>query len=775
MIFEGLTTDQVEKRIKDGKVNKDLSNSENLNWKIVKRNTLTFFNLVFLTISILLILVQAWNQLIFLPIIIINTLVGIYQEIKSKNFLEEMNLLNSPKATVIRNSEHFLINSDELVKDDVIVLKSGNQIVADAKVIEGSVSVNESLLTGETDEIEKNIDDKLLSGSFIVSGEAIAILEKVGNDSYISQLSKQAKSLNHKEDSQMLLALDGILKWVSFIILPIACILFTQNYFVNNNNIQDSVVAMTSAIIGMIPEGLYLLVTLALTMSSVKLAKNQVLLHNMKSIESLSRVDVLCVDKTGTITEPKMFVQETFASLQSDTSESDFIESLSCYVASSSDDNETMKAIRNFLISNRKLQDNTASPLKSIPFSSKTKYGAVIFNEITYLLGAPEIVLSNKYDEVHPQIENYLEEGYRVLVLAQTNEQALDKLTAQTLPLGFVVLTNPIRENAVQTFNYFEEQGVQIKVISGDNPRTVSAVSKRAGIKNAEKYIDATLLKDESDIQKALRKYTVFGRVTPDQKKYIVQALQKDGCTVGMTGDGVNDILAMKSADCSIAMASGSEAATQVAQVVLLDSDFGHMPQVVAEGRRVVNNVQRSAILFLVKNMFSIMLALISAVFVFTYPIKASQLSLISLFTIGIPGFLLSLEDNNKKIEKGFIKKVIMTALPASLTQITAVLGVVIAGHVFKLSSSEISTSAVILLSVVGFIILSEISTPLNNFKKGIILGNIIAMLCAAFLFSSLFSISKISLGSFVLVGMLALFSESIFRNFDNLIKKYFS
>ncbi|GFO78437.1 cation-translocating P-type ATPase [Lactococcus lactis] len=774
MSLKGLTSFEVEERIRQGKINKNIDETDRPVWEIVKRNTFTFFNLIFAVIAILISLVQAWNQLIFLPIIVINTIVGIYQEIKAKRYLDQMTLLHAPQSTVIRNGQQEKIASDDLVEEDIIILKTGNQIVADARIVEGSIFVNESLLTGEADEIEKNVDDKLLSGSFVVSGEAKVILEKVGKDSYISKLTEQAKLVDHGEDSEMLRALNKLLKWVSFIILPIAVILFTQNYFVNHNTLQTSVVAMVAAVIGMIPEGLYLLTTIALTLSSVKLARNQVLLHNMKSIESLARVDVLCVDKTGTITEPRMSVEQVFVSPSSNISEAKFMSLLSDYISANTDDNDTMKAIREFMLAKGDLQNQMTGVKKIIPFSSKVKYSAVCFENESYLLGAPEIVLGKTYEKVSSEINHLLEEGFRVLVLAGTKEKIYDQLNLGAYALGYVVLANPIRENAKSTFNYFAEQGVNIKVISGDNPQTVSAVAKRAGITRAERFIDANLLKTKEDLDQAVESYTVFGRVTPDQKRRLVQALKRKDHTVAMTGDGVNDILAMKSADCSIAMASGSDAATQVAQVVLLDSDFGHMTQVVTEGRRVVNNVQRSAILFLVKNLFSIILAIISAIFVFTYPLQASQLSLISLFTIGIPGFLLSLEENDKRIEKDFIKNVILKALPASLTEITAVLGVVIAGAAFKLTASEISTSAVILLAVVGFMILTKISAPLNRFKMGIIIFNIVGIIISGFMFNSLFSISKISLDSFVLVALLSLFSESLFRNFDSLLKKFF-
>ncbi|MCU5752585.1 cation-translocating P-type ATPase [Lactococcus lactis] len=771
MSLKGLTSFEVEERIRQGKINKNIDETDRPVWEIVKRNTFTFFNLIFAVIAILISLVQAWNQLIFLPIIVINTIVGIYQEIKAKRYLDQMTLLHAPQSTVIRNGQQEKIASDDLVEEDIIILKTGNQIVADARIVEGSIFVNESLLTGEADEIEKMLMTNFCQEVLLCQEKPKSFWKKSEKDSYISKLTEQAKLVDHGEDSEMLRALNKLLKWVSFIILPIAVILFTQNYFVNHNTLQTSVVAMVAAVIGMIPEGLYLLTTIALTLSSVKLARNQVLLHNMKSIESLARVDVLCVDKTGTITEPRMSVEQVFVSPSSNISEVKFMSLLSDYISANTDDNDTMKAIREFMLAKGDLQNQMTGVKKIIPFSSKVKYSAVCFENESYLLGAPEIVLGKTYEKISSEINHLLEEGFRVLVLAGTKEKNYDQLNLGAYALGYVVLANPIRENAKSTFNYFAEQGVNIKVISGDNPQTVSAVAKRAGITGAERFIDANLLKTKEDLDQAVESYTVFGRVTPDQKRRLVQALKRKDHTVAMTGDGVNDILAMKSADCSIAMASGSDAATQVAQVVLLDSDFGHMTQVVTEGRRVVNNVQRSAILFLVKNLFSIILAIISAIFVFTYPLQASQLSLISLFTIGIPGFLLSLEENDKRIEKDFIKNVILKALPASLTEITAVLGVVIAGAAFKLTASEISTSAVILLAVVGFMILTKISAPLNRFKMGIIIFNIVGIIISGFMFNSLFSISKISLDSFVLVALLSLFSESLFRNFDSLLK----
>ncbi|KXT79032.1 HAD-IC family P-type ATPase [Streptococcus sp. DD13] len=769
----GLTHAQVAEKIRQGRTNAVISDTENSVIDIVKRNTFTFFNLIFLMIALLLAIVQAWNQLTFLPIIIINTVIGIYQEIRAKQILDEMNLLHASHTTVIREGEKQSIPSDELVEGDLIFLKSGNQIPADARVLDGQIAVNEALLTGEADEIEKGMGANLLSGSFVVSGQAYAVLEKVGADSYISQLSLEAKAMDVGEQSEILKSLNKVLKYVSIVVIPIGLILFSQNFFFNQHNLQSSVVSAVSAIIGMIPEGLYLLTTLALVMGSVKLARQQVMLHNMKSIESLAHVDTLCVDKTGTITEPTMQVQRIIPSREQPLSTSELESLLARYVGASQDDNETMKALERFVLEN----DLSFKPFpvkKVLPFSSSVKFGGIHFSDGVYLLGAPEFVLGPAYKEALPDFQEELTSGNRVLALARhsTHELSLP-LQGSVTPLAYLVLANPIRENAVRTFAYFAEQDVTIKVISGDNPETVSKVASQAGIQDATSYVDASELQSEADFDQAIEKYTVFGRVTPEQKRLLVQALHRADRTVAMTGDGVNDILAMKEADCSIAMASGSEAATQVAQVVLLDNDFDRMTDVLHEGRRVVNNVQRSAILFLNKNIFSMILAIISMTFFISYPIKASQLSLISAFTIGIPGFLLSLEVNTKRIRKNFIRQVMMKAFPASLTSIATVLTVMLAGKLFHISSDQVSSAGVILMAVVGFMIMIEISLPMNSFKWGVVLINLIGILIAGLLMPRLFSLSSLSLGVLLLVAALSVLAFFIYQVLDKAVMRW--
>lgn len=623
--IRGLTENEVKKRIEKGLTNQTDISTDKTTKEIILSNTLTYFNLIFLIITVLLILVGSFRNLTFLPIIIGNTLIGIIQELRAKKTLEKMNFLNAPHADVVRDGVLQQIRSEELVKDDVILLTAGRQICADAVVIDGSIQVNESLLTGEADEVEKTSGSSLLSGSFVVSGECYARLEKVGNESYISKLSMEAKTMGSGEQSEMIRSINLIVKWVGIIIIPIGIILFWQSHFVNDDSIRKSVTSTVAAILGMIPEGLYLLTTIALALSTMNLAKRKVLLHDMKSIETLARVDVLCVDKTGTITEPVMSVKDVFLSKDSRNplKTTDELKGLLIdYTAASQDNNATMEALKKYADEADGSVGKHRVPLDRLAFSSSLKYGSITFSDGIYLLGAPEFIMRDDYASIEKEILPYTEKGDRVLLFGRYEGSSIaNGLSDRVTPLGFVALANPIRENAVKTFAYFKSQDVAIKVISGDNPKTVSQIAVQAGIDNAESYVDATTLDTDTKIKKAVREYTVFGRVTPKQKQKLVQALKKQGHTVAMTGDGVNDILAMKDADCSVAMASGSEAATQAAQVVLLDSDFAHMPDVVYEGRRVVNNVQRSASLFLVKNIFSLLMSLFSVIFMITYPL----------------------------------------------------------------------------------------------------------------------------------------------------------
>ena len=778
----GLTDEEVRQRVEEGLTNRADISTDKTTKEIVISNVFTYFNLIFLVITILLIMVGSFRNLTFLPIIIGNTVIGIVQEIRAKKTLEKMSLLNAPHVDVIRNGSVKQISTEELVKDDVILLTAGKQICADAVVISGNIQVNESLLTGEADEVEKTEGSTLMSGSFVVSGECYARLEKVGNESYISKLSLEAKSMGGKEQSEMIRSINLIVKWVGIVIIPIGLILFWQSHFVNGESITKSVTSTVAAIIGMIPEGLYLLTTVALALSTMKLARKKVLLHDMKSIETLARVDVLCVDKTGTITEPDMKLKEIFLCKNSGADGTqtaltlDELKSLILdYANASVDNNATMLALKAYaadaLTNNTSALHRTAVSQQA--FSSSLKYGSVTFSDGTYLLGAPEFIMHEDFARIEEEIIPYADKGDRVLLFARYDGENVENgINGSVTPLGFVALANPIRENAVKTFEYFKSQGVAIKVISGDNPRTVSRIAIQAGIESADSFVDAATLDTEDKIADAVNKYTVFGRVTPKQKKQLVKALQAKGHTVAMTGDGVNDILAMKDADCSVAMASGSEAAAQAAQVVLLDSDFAHMPDVVYEGRRVVNNIQRSASLFLVKNIFSLLLSLFSVILMVTYPLEPAQVSLISMFTIGVPGFLLALEQNKDRIKGHFITNVMLKALPGGLTDVIAVGALVVCGEVFCISDASIGTIATLVLSVVGFMILFKISEPLNGMKYAVIIGNIAGLVFSGFFLKKLFALTDLSNICILLMIVFGFAAESLFRNLTLLVEK---
>ena len=758
---EGLNDILVQERIEKGWTNHAVESPEKTNKQIVKDNIFTYFNLIFFVLSILLIIAGSYRNLTFLPIIIANTLIGIVQEIRAKNVLSKMNMLHTPYVNVIRNRQRTKIPSEDLVIDDIVVFSAGNQICADAEIVHGEVRVNEALLTGESDEIVKAVGNRLMSGSVVTSGECFAKLEHVGADSYISKLTIEAKKIDHKEQSEMIASINKLVLFVGVAIIPIGVALFVQSYLHQNVGFSESIVSMVAAIIGMIPEGLYLLTTIAMAVSAVRLAQNQVLLHDMKSIETLARVNVLCVDKTGTITKNEMKVCELINLNEMDlVSERKQEELISDFVSVLDSDNITMQAMKAYFVrtTNRHCRSKYG-------FSPTYKYSAVEFPEGNYVLGAPEFVLRSQYENYQNQVEELTLSGERVLVFGEYNGELSGKeLVSEVIPMAFITLANPIRENAKQTFRYFAKQDVQIKVISGDNPLTVSKIAKEAGIEGSENYIDASTIKNNKQLIDALRKYTVWGRVTPEQKRQIVQCLQNLGNTVAMTGDGVNDVLALKDADCSVAMASGSEAASQVAQVVLLDNDFSKMPSVVLEGRRVVNNIQRSAGLFFVKNIFSFLLSILSLVFMFSYPLEPSQVSFITMFTIGIPGFFLALEPDKARIEGRFLPNVMKKAIPGGIADVFAVGALVFFGKAFHLDNADISTAATLLLSIVGFMVLYKISQPMNTLRTIILIGNMIALVFTGIFLNHLFALEAMSLECILLFFMFSFAAESFLR-----------
>lgn len=765
----GLNSDQVNEYFENGWSNEPVEPPSKTVPEIIKSNLFKYFNLVFAVLAALLILAGSFRNLTFLPVILANLFIGIIQEIRAKNTLDKLSVLNAPKALVVREGRQFSIPAEELVLDDIVIFKAGNQICADAIVVDGEVSVNESLLTGESDEISKKPGDELMSGSFIVSGECYARLDKVGEDSYISKLTLEAKAMNSEEQSEMIRVLDKLVGVVGILIIPIGLLLFGQQFFFSGASFSKSITSMVAAVIGMIPEGLYLLASVALVVSVMRLASKKVLVHDMKCIETLARVNVLCVDKTGTITENTMEVNGEIPMDGYDSqSMAPLKQIISDFASAMSSDNITMKAMKDYF--------NKPSGRKAVsvsPFSSQFKYSGAAFEDGSYVLGAPEFVLREDYDNYREQIEQYSSEGYRVLVFGIYDGVIDGKaLTGKVTPLGLVFLSNPIRKEAPETFKYFENQGVEIKVISGDNPVTVSQVALQAGIANADNYIDASTLTTDEAIEDAVLRYTVFGRVTPDQKRKFVRALKKAGRTVAMTGDGVNDVLALKDADCSVAMASGSDAAAQASQLVLLDSNFACMPSVVMEGRRVVNNIERSASLFLVKNIFSFLLSLFSVCFMINYPLEPSQISLISMFTIGVPAFFLALQPNKNIIQGHFLSNVLIKALPAGITDFLVVGALVVFGQVFEVGETDISTACTMLLAIVGFVILYNISKPMNALRWCVWGGCIVGLLGCSIYLGDLFAMRGMSTKCIMLFVVFAIITEPALRYSTILIEK---
>lgn len=755
----GLTSSQIQAKIDAGEINKAIDDQFKTNKQIIRENLFTYFNLIFLVLSILLVLVGAYKDLTFLPVIILNTVIGIVQEIRAKKILSKLNVMNATDIVALREGKEEKIPMEQLVKGDIVLLKTGDQIPADGRVVKGSIRVNESLLTGESDEISKDVDDELMSGSFVVSGTAYMQLERVGKESYISKLTIKAKKMGSSEQSEMVRSINKLIKWVGIIIIPLGIALFSMSFFINHMSLYRSIVSMEAAIIGMIPEGLYLLTTIALALAAVRLARKQVMLHDMKSVETLARVNVLCVDKTGTITEPKMSVEKAIPS--KDFKGQNLDQLIADFAQKMPADNATMKAIHAYFT-----EKNGQEATGILPFTSVNKYSGVVFGDHTLVIGAPEMVLRDQFEQYKDEFEKYAASGYRVLIVANypgvlTEDDS--KLTQPVDVSGYILLSNPIRKEAKSTFEYFAKQGVEIKVISGDNPVTVSRVAKQAGIQNSDKYIDAQEI-PENGYEEAVQKYSVFGRVKPEQKRKFVKALQNQGNTVAMTGDGVNDILAMKKADCSIAMASGNSAAVQASQVVLLDSNFARMPKVVNEGRRVVNNIQRSASLFLVKNIFSFLMAIFSLVMVINYPLQPSQITLISAFTIGLPSFLLALESNHNRIRGQFIPNVLSRAIPGGVTDMLAVSILVIAGSYISLDHNDVGTTATLLLVAVGMMVLYHISAPLNKFRLSVMMGSFLGLILAIIFLHDLFSMTMISNKAIFILFVLFCAATTIFR-----------
>lgn len=710
---KGLSDEQVLQRQNENAVNEITETASPTIKSIIYKNIFTYFNLIFAIFAFVLIAVGAYRGLTFMPIIIANTLIGIIQQIRSKRVLDRLNMLHAPRARLMRNGRLIDTHTKNAVLDDIALFSGGDQIYADAVVVCGEVQVNEALLTGEADEIKKMPGDRLMSGSYVVSGKCHARLDAVGDDSYIARLTAQAKSTNKKSKSKLMSSLELLIKIAGFVILPIGIIMLCQQYFIEHLALADCVLSVIAALLGMIPEGLYLLATVALALSVIRLSRANVLVHDMTCVEALARVDVLCVDKTGTITENSMEVIRLEPLNEHTAKEAQRI--LCGFTAAMETDNSTMAALK------RRFTEKVYYSISNvIPFSPVCKYCAAVLDDTPYILGAPDLVLRGAYGIYRKKIEQYAKDGYRVLLLCSAPFPADGKpLKHEAEPIALILLRNPIRHNAPETFKYFAEQGINIKVISGDNPVTVSRIAADAGIIGAEKSVDMSQI-EISEIDKIAENTVVFGRVTPDKKRELVRALQRLGHTVAMTGDGVNDVLALKEADCSVAMASGSDAAQNVSQMVLLDSDFSGMPNILLEGRRVINNIERSAGLFLRKNIYSLLIAIFAMIAVFRYPLNPQQATLINAFTIGAPAFLLAFEHDGSRIKGNFLANAIIGALPAAIANAITLGAMMSYCDKTGIDSAALTTMATIVLGISGTAVLLSISRPLNRFRASV-------------------------------------------------------
>lgn len=819
----GLTNEQVQERIAEGKVNVNENPNTRTYKQIILENTLTFFNFLNIALLVLVLFVRSYKNSMFMGIIVINTVIGIIQEIRAKKTIDKLAILTESKTVVLREGKKWSISTEKLVLDDLIFLKTGDQVPADVKVLEGTVEVNESLLTGESDNLSKSQGDELFSGSFVTSGEACCQVIHVGKDNYASQITSEAKEFK-RHNSELRNSLNAILKVISIIIVPLGAMLFYKQYMIVGDTLKDSVVNMVAAVLGMIPEGLVLLTSVALTLGSMVLATKKTLVQELYCIETLARVDTLCLDKTGTITEGTMKVEDVqlydtaqttvvqhTAKFDSETGEP--VQNVSALkpevtVSAEKENGQIQETVNSETASQeerQKLQEidhimgnmmsvlhdqnatadalrkrfpsrNDLKLIHAIPFSSDRKYsGAVFEGRGTYLMGAAQFLFPEGNEELLEHCSSYAQEGYRILVLAHSEQETKGTERPTELePLGLFLITDVIREEAPDTLAFFDSQGVDLKVISGDDPVTVSAIAKKAGLKNANHYIDATTIKTSEEMQRAVAECSVFGRVTPQQKKQMVQALQSQKHTVAMTGDGVNDVLALKEADCSIAMAAGSDAAKNIANVVLLDSNFGAMPHIVNQGRRVVNNIRSAASMFLIKTIFSVLLSLITIFFGDAYPFEPIQMSLISACAVGIPTFLLTQENNYNKIDHTFLRHVFMNAFPAAVTITGCVFTIMLVCQDVYHSNVMLNTACVLVTGWNYMSALRTVYSPLNTYRKVIIYGMQFAFFISAVVLQDLLTLGSLEFGMIILVFVLMTFSPILIETITEWIRRIY-
>ena len=756
---KGLTSAEVDEMVGRGLVNAAPAQAGRSVLAIIASNVFTYFNAIFCALAVLVVIAGSPKDLTFMVVVIANAVIGIVQQLRAKRVIDRLALLDATSYEVVRDGASVSVASDRLVQGDLVHLEAGQQVPADARVVSGSAGVNESLLTGEPDEVEKSAGDELLSGSYLATGSLSARLTRVGADSYAAGLTASAK--RHRErPSEMVRDIERIVLVAGILVVPVGGLLLWRTMQDGCTTLHEAILQMVGAVIGMIPEGLYLLVTIALALSAMRLAREHVMLHDMRSVESLARADVLCVDKTGTITSPDMRVLELFC-CDGAGGEAEARALLATYVATVGDGNATARALAAFA------PDGEPLPAAEVvPFSSTAKYSEVTTAEKSLRLGAPDIVLGDGAPApVAEAIAARTAAGARVLALADVTSEA-------PVALALVAIGNEVRPDARTSLAEFARQGVSVRVISGDHPLTVSRVAAEAGVAGAERWVDATTLETDEQLAEAAATKVVFGRVTPEQKRALVAALRAQGHRVAMTGDGVNDILAMREADCSISMGSGADAARQAAQVVLLDSDFSHLAQVVAEGRRNVNNVTRSATLFLYKNIFSLALALFSIFGAFAYPLTPNQVSLISFFNIGLPAFLLAFEPNEERREGSFLSDVLVRSLPAALTSFVAIALMIVFADIFDVSEQDVATASTYLLSAVGFLILIGLARPINRYRAFVIVLCLVGFALGCGLLWQVFDINALSRRALVLCIVFALSEVGFLQIFGLIVRR---
>lgn len=761
--FKGLSTKEVKQRINNGKVNYDTTTPSKSIKQILIENTCTLFNFINLILGVAIIVVGSYKNLLFLGVVICNTLISTIQEIRAKRIVDKLSVISSSKAKVVRDGKEKEIHINSIVLDDLIIYELGNQVVADSKILDGSCEVNESFITGEAKTIYKKEGDTLLSGSFIVSGNVKAKVIHVGLDNYTSIISRDAKKMKKEINSEIMRSLNKIVKYVSITLIPIGILLLLRQFAIEGNTTQNAVVTVVAAVVGMIPEGLILLVSTVLAISVIRLSKYKVLVQDLYCIETLARVDTLCLDKTGTITEGKMEINDVIPLNNNDINKIDEI--LEAISTNLNDKNPTFMAL------NEKYgNDSKVKSINNIPFSSERKFSGIVLEKESYIIGAPEFVLGKEIDNYKNKIDELSNEN-RVLALIKTSHVKNNEIPKKKDVLALILIRDKVRKEAADTLAYFMDNDVELKVISGDNVNTVATVAKNVGI-DVKGVFDARLINEETDLNLIVEENNIFGRVKPDQKKMIISALKSNGHVVAMTGDGVNDVLALKESDCGIAMNEGSDAARNVAELVLLDSDFDSMPEVVKEGRRTINNVERSATLFLSKTIYASLLALLFLFINYTYPFIPIQLTLINSLTIGIPAFILALEPNKSRVKGKFFINVISKAIPSGITTVVNILLLVFFASLINLPNEQTSTIAVIITAYTAILLIYRISKPLNLLRKLllVLLSGIFLLAILTPLGREIFSLVWLTPNALLILLPLMYVSTRLFKLLSNIL-----